>query len=213
MRGQPARAREEPAVAGRRAHALVGERRDERAQPVGAGPRVRVHEDEDLALGRGVRDGRAQVVNLLARVLGRPGDYRADARDASFGQSLPHVLGAGERGVFGVVGDEDDFVGRVVLREDGGEVHPQPFVESATGDEDGREGHVERAARVSLAPDVLQIAHPAAQRQQALRENERGEDVEEQHRVRERRAADSNASSFSARRSVRDRRRWSRSRP
>jgi hypothetical protein len=110
VRGEAAGQGQEPAVARGRAHALVAERRDERAQPVGARPRVGVHEDEDLARSVGLRDGRAQVVNLLPAVGRAPGDDEARARDRlalELARELPRDV---EPRVVGAVGDEDQLV-------------------------------------------------------------------------------------------------------
>ena len=181
MRGPSAAHGQEPAVARGRADAHVFERSDERAQPVRAWPRVRVNEDEDFARRVGGGDACAQVVNLLPACVRAARDDEARARRAAPRELAAQAFGDGERGVVRAVGDEDEFVSRVVLREERGEVFAQALIHAAARHEDGGAGHVERSLRLKLAPEEREPAHAAAQRDETLQDDERGEEIEDQH--------------------------------
>ena len=120
-------------------------------------------------------------MNLLPALVRAARDDEARARRARAPELAAQRFGDGERGVVGAVGDEDEFVGGVVLCEERGEVVAQPLIHAAARHEDGGAGHVERSLRPEFAPEEGEPAHPAAQRDEALQDDQRGEEIKNQH--------------------------------
>src|ERR1044071_2648193 len=99
-------------------------------------------------------------------MFGATRDDEASARDGLAFELCGEARRDGERGGFGAVRGEDEVVRRVVLAEERREVRAQALVEPAARDEDGGLRHVERAARVELAPEEGEVAEAPAQRRE-----------------------------------------------
>src|SRR5688500_13710445 len=163
MRGETATHRNEPAIAAGSAEPLISEGRYKRSQPVLPWAHVRINKNQNLAALIDLRKRRAQVVNLLAALCGRPGNQNGTGNLLSL--FFADELDYSHSRILFVVGNEKNLVLRIGLLEQRREICFQSSFVAPAGNDHGREGSVDSERFCEFGLDVSSKLTFAKQRE------------------------------------------------